>query len=158
MLWGFEAQVASLMAYGKLDKASEILREKLQKETSSNPRLLNLLGICEARLGHLQEAKDLFTKALSFSPDDPKHLNNMGNIALLDDDPATARDYYLRAIEKSMWLPEPRYNLAIAYQDMGQFEKAMAAFDEFLLLKRMGIWFRVLFALGILLVVYILFQ
>lgn len=155
-MWGFEGKVSNLICCGKVVQAHEILRSRLKKDRRINPRYINLLGICEAKMGHFKAAKDLFTHALSLCPGDAKFLNNLGNIFLIELDPDAAIDCYLKAIRKNIWAKEPRYNLVLAYQERGDFEKSMTCFDEYITLKKLHSWLKTIF-LGVLFLLLLFF-
>ncbi len=157
MVGGVEMRARSLIARGELKLASDLLRSRVLETDNPSPKLLNLLGVCEARQGHRQAARDAFMKALTKSPRDPAALTNLGNLAYLEGDYDTARDLYNRALRQNIFLPEPRFNLVRSYQEMGHFEKAMMAFEDYSMLGRTARWSRLLLLLGgILLLIFFL--
>ena len=70
----------------------------------------------------------------------------MGNLSLLKGDTATAGNFYIRALRENVFLSEPRLNLVQCYQDMGHFEKAMTAYEEYVAVARMNRWGKVALA------------
>lgn len=151
MVGGIEMKARSLIARGELGLASDLLRARILATDNPSPRLLNLLGICEARQGHIEAAREAFTKALARAPRDPAALTNLGNLAFLEGNHDTAREFYNRALRQNVFLREPRFNLVRSYQEMGHFEKAMSAFEDYSILTKTARWSRLLLLLGTLL-------
>lgn len=85
-------------------------------------------------------ARELFSGVLADHPHNAAALTNMGNISLLEGDRTTAGNFYVRALRENFFLKEPRYNLVVCYQDMGHFEKAMTAYEEYAAIAKMGRW------------------
>ncbi|MGE5579762.1 MAG: tetratricopeptide repeat protein [Bacillota bacterium] len=148
MVRGTEMKARSLIARGQLSLASDLLRDRILATEDPSPKLLNLLGICEARQGRREAAREAFIKALARSPRDPAALTNLGNLAFLEGDHDTARELYNKALRQNVFLPEPRFNLVRSYQEMGHFEKAMSAFEDYSMLAKTAKWSRLLFLLG----------
>lgn len=111
-------------------------------QDKANPRHLNLLGVLEVRLGRKEAARQRFAQVLSRFPRNPSALTNMGNLAFLDGDEKTACQYYLKALRENPFLQEPRHNLVRTYQYTGNFEKAMSAFEDYVIVRRLSRWFR----------------
>jgi Flp pilus assembly protein TadD len=146
---GVEAKAKVLMARGDLAAAAEILRRGAIMQKTPNPRLLNLLGICEARQGHSEMAREVFNEALMVSPRNASALTNLGNLALLDGDHRAAREFYNRALRENLFLAEPRFNIVLSYQDMGHFEKAMTAYEEYVVMAKTSQWSRLILVAGV---------
>jgi len=140
VLCGFEWSVRKLIRQGKLAEASRLLRDRMSKDARPRSRYLNYLGVCEGRMGHLERARELFLRAHSLSPRDPKPLNNLGNLAYLQRDLDSARQYYMRALREDAWATEPRFNLALLYQDLGHSEKVLSSYEGYVITKRAIQW------------------
>lgn len=134
-----------MIEQGKTADAAEALR-RVMGQGKTSPRIRNLLGICEVRLGHREMAQELFSGVLAEQPRNPAALTNMGNLSLLGGDTATAGNFYIRALRENVFLVEPRLNLVRCYQDMGHFEKAMTAYEEYVAVVRMNWWGKVALA------------
>jgi len=132
--------VETLLIAGRLGEAAHII----ERNPCPKPRYLNILGVHQAREGRLDRAEISFREALSASPHDPKILNNLGNLALLERKPDVAKEFYEKALQGNVFMIEPRYNLVIAYQDLGLSEKALAAYEEYRFLLKLASWFRVI--------------
>lgn len=142
MVRGLEARAKGLLYRGEIEEAAELLRRTIAQGPRTNPRHVNLLGICEIRLGHREMARELFSSVVSEFPRNASALTNMGNLAFLEGDQKTACDYYARAVQENVFLQEPRFNLVRSYQYMGHFEKAMIAYEEYLAMAKLGRWGR----------------
>lgn len=158
MVGGLEARARGLMAKGEMTHAADVLRRGILGTSKANPRHLNLLGICEARLGHREMAREVFQEVLTTSPRNAAALTNLGNLALLDGDHRAARELYTRALRENVLLSEPRYNLVLSYQDMGHFEKAMTAYEDYVAIAKAGRWSRLAVVIGVILLLTILLK
>jgi len=138
LVWRVEARAKNMLDRGDAGGAAELLRSAIAREVRRNPRHLNLLGVCEARMGHFDAARKLFLSVLSDFPEDAAALTNMGNLAFLEGDHETARRYYTKALQQNFLLREPRFNLIRSYQYMGHFEKAMMAYQDYLEITKLG--------------------
>lgn len=153
----FEANVMKLMANGKVAEARRCLLDRIRSSNRPNRRYLNLLGICEARLGDFAAAKLVFARVLAIWPRSPEAWNNLGNVALMESDPAEARRCYLMALGENVLRWEPCYNLVLAYQAMGHPEDALQAYRNYALSSRFRNWMKgILLFLGICVVVALL--
>ena len=135
-------RIATFLKLGEIDKAEALLEATLSSRRD-DPELINALGVVRALNGRCQEARELFQLSLCTSRTKVKALCNLGNLCLVQDDPQEALRYYARAMEASFMAPEPRYNAARAYQQMGHFEKALQAIFDYddcrSLRRRLGI-------------------
>lgn len=146
----FEANVMRLMANGKAIEARRRLMDKVRSGSRPNRRHLNLLGICEAHLGNLALARQVFARVLAIWPRSPEAWNNLGNVALMESHPAEARRCYLMALRENVFRWEPYYNLTLAYQAMGQPEDALQACRDYAFSSRSHRWMKAgLLVLGI---------
>lgn len=124
------SKAATLIKNGEVEKAWSIL-ESLPPHKLHDPEVANAVGVMRALSGRYHEAAGLFEMSLRTSRNKAKALCNLGNLCLLQDDPEGALRYYAKAMEASFVSPEPRYNAARAYQEMGHFEKAMQAILDY---------------------------
>ena len=148
-MWGLESRVRQLVCAGKAREAIQLIEQETGGADSPTPRHLRLLGMCYALNGELAEAEELFKKCISQRPKDVSALTGLGNVALLKGDPVRARDLYLEALRDNMLLLEPRFNLVLAYQDMGHFEKCLSAYQDFCVISSLHWWLRLLTILGV---------
>ncbi len=152
-------QARSLMAKGETALACEFLRKHIIDGDKPNPKLLNLLGVCEVREGHREMAREIFGQVLEQSPNNPSALTNLGNLALLEGNHQGARELYTKALRQNPLLSEPRFNLILSYQDMGHFEKAMTAYQEYMMISKTSRWsFGIFLALGLLILLILFFK
>ncbi len=103
---------------------------RLQEESEA-ARIARLqLGIEYARYGLFAEAMKFFGIALQQKKGDPAVLNNMGNVAFLQNDYKTAIDAYSKAIRAEPDDPLIRVNLAKAYLKIKNEQEAKRVFQE----------------------------
>lgn len=139
------------MAKGELDRAADMLRRRVLESSIPRAKAMNLLGICEARQGHHELAREIFNDFLLHYPGDPSALTNLGNLSLIEGDHQAAREFYNRALRRNVFLAEPRFNLVLSYQDMGHFEKAMSAYQEYATIAKTSRWSKLALLIGLLL-------
>lgn len=123
-------KATTMLRNGDLAGARALL-ESMFARRPSDPDLANALGVLRALTGEHEEARRLFELSLQASRCKAKPLCNLGNLSLLRQDPEGAIRYYIQAMEASLLAPEPRYNAARAYQEIGHFEKALRAFWDY---------------------------
>ena len=83
-------------------------------------------GVTLAFLGRLAAAESVFTSVLSRSPRDARALNNLGNLAILRDEPGLALRYYERAATADTADAGIVLNQATAYLLLGNQAEATA--------------------------------
>ena len=81
-------------------------------------------GIMRAFGGQRGEARTAFLSILGQAPGDARALNNLGNLSLMDGDPALARAFYDRARASDSLDAGIRLNLATAWMLEGDGERA----------------------------------
>lgn len=151
----------ALLRTGDVEKAEALLEATLSSKRN-DPELTNALGVLRAFSGRYDEARELFEVSLHTSRNKAKVLCNLGNLCLVENDPEGALRYYAQAMEASFMAPEPRYNAARAYQEMGQFEKALQAIFDYddcrSFQRRLGIMTLLTVLLGIVYVAGVMFH
>jgi hypothetical protein len=103
-----------VLAQGSADSAAAALRADCD------------YGITRAFSGHRGEARAAFLSILGQAPGDARALNNLGNLSLMDGDPALARAFYDRACASDSLDAGIRLNLATAWMLEGNRERADA--------------------------------
>jgi DNA-binding beta-propeller fold protein YncE len=103
--------------------------EVLRKDPNNVHALLQL-GIVYAKAGEFDESFNLFTKALTLSPEDSSLHNSLGNVHYLKGQDADAERAYLKASELDPNDPLLLVNLARAYQSMGKKDRAVEVFNQ----------------------------
>lgn len=141
----FQKGIARLLRQGDVQGAVRELGKAVPSHPERSLSHQNLLAICKAEMENLEESKALFHRILVQKPGDPRVLNNLGNVALLQGKPQEALRLYRRAAVLNPWAVEPRYNSCLAYLEMGHIEKALLAFQEYALLSKVLIWGKALF-------------
>jgi tetratricopeptide (TPR) repeat protein len=80
--------------------------------------------------GNLDEAEQLWRKALWKHPDSSTILNNLGLVAMRRNDMPLAVAYFKRSIQLQRILPDAHLNLGHAYQKLGHTDQAEAEYHE----------------------------
>lgn len=127
----FERQIAKMIESGDLERATRELERKTSGTGKVSARHENLLAICYAKLGDLAKAEWLLSSVLFHHPQNVRILNNLGNVELLLGRTQTALDLYQRAVVADPLAKEPRYNMCLAYLQMGYFDKALFVYREY---------------------------
>jgi protein O-GlcNAc transferase len=99
------------------------------KADPNNRELLIDCGKLSHRLGHFEEAYELFHRAMAFLPNDPQVLAELGKLALSENKPEAAASFFRQAldIEKT---PETLANLGIALNYSGSWDEAATCLTE----------------------------
>ena len=88
----------------------------------------------------LEKAQAEFEQALELCPGMPEPLIGLGNLHLVEGDPAAAIEPLKQALEQVEDSPQAWFALGQAYAALGQGEKACDAFDRFLALSPPPEW------------------
>src|SRR5690606_15173074 len=72
----------------------------------------------------LGSADRYYTSALDMAPDDPHILNSAAGLKAERGDFAIAEGMFIRAIEGERSFPNPRFGLALCYDEQGRTEDA----------------------------------
>lgn len=86
-----------------------------------------------------RQAKRALEKAIQIRPNDPEILMNYGYTLYLSKKNHEAVDHYLRSIELKPDWQLSRYNLAIAYEQIGKKELALAEYQKVVKLDPQGL-------------------
>lgn len=138
MCTSFEAKIARMVQRGQVAEAARKLSQKLYTDKKQCPGCQNLLAICKAKLGYLNEAKQLLEQIHNQNPKSPMVLNNLGNIALLENNAKKALAFFQEAVVINPWAYQPRFNAYLAYNELGQIEKSLWAFQQYTFVKRVA--------------------
>ncbi len=87
-------------------------------------------AICLLNMGRIDEAKKVLREALSFYPDEPSILTNIGNLLMHKDDIDGAIKLYKRALKIDQKYIHAWNNLGRAYMLKGRFEEAKKCFNN----------------------------
>jgi len=107
-----------------LDANKRRFEEGLKKNPGNVDDLYGL-AITEAKLGHLDNALNLFNQANARSPHDPDILGDMGITYFMAMRPAEAIDPLREAVERGSTDPEAYIYLAKTYDALGKTTKAI---------------------------------
>ncbi|MGI6620928.1 MAG: tetratricopeptide repeat protein [Bacillota bacterium] len=144
-----EARVARMVKRGRYAQAARMLAGKLGTPGRGYVARQNLMAVCQARMGRMDEAKLLLLQLELEHPGDPRVLNNLGNVALLEGNLRTAITLYKEAARLSPWAEEPRFNMCLAYRKLGEAESSLSSYHEYALVKRMNLFSKALAVAGL---------
>lgn len=110
-------------------------REKLHEERQVSNEEISLYSIIaqadEAfEKGKFQEAENLYVKAASQDPDNPKIYSRLGAIYLEEKNFYDAKDAFLQAVKLEPDLASRHVNLGLAYVGLKDFFKAIESFKK----------------------------
>ncbi|HHT85995.1 MAG: tetratricopeptide repeat protein [Bacillota bacterium] len=134
-----ETRVARMVKRGQYAQAATMLTASIGSAGKGSVARQNLLAVCKARMGRLSDAKLILLQLELERPGNPRVLNNLGNVALLEDDARTAVKLYKEAARLSPWAPEPKFNMFLAYRRLGEIENSLYSYHEFVLTKRISL-------------------
>jgi arylsulfatase A-like enzyme/Tfp pilus assembly protein PilF len=92
----------------------------------------NNLGNALRELGRLAEAEAAYRQAIAAAPEYPEPLNGLGTLEVQRDRPAAAVGWFERSLALAPARHEARLNLAIALELLGERDRALAAYRDFL--------------------------
>ena len=121
----------SYQSLGEYHKSIEIMEIAL-KANSRNPHFLNNIGLSHFRLHNFKKAEDYFKRGLDEAPKYISILNNLGTLKGFLNLNQEAILYFKKILEINDKLIEPHHNLAINYQDLGEFDKSSECLNKIL--------------------------
>src|SRR5690242_8788302 len=89
-----------------------------------------LLGTRMHRLGHLEEARQLYAAVLESDPEQPLALQFLGIVEHQRQNPQGALDYLSRALALAPELPAIHHNLGNVLLELARFDDAAAAYQR----------------------------
>jgi len=113
---------------------------KAQAYIPESPRLAMLQARVSFLSGDIFKAEKEYRHLLDENDKPATVLNDLGVIEYEKGDFKQADRYFLQAIEKNRRLSEAYYNLALAEQKLGLFDKAMETMNKMLAIERDEGW------------------
>jgi len=117
----------ALWRAGELDAATEAFEQAVRADGESVPALSNLVALERSR-SHEDEAADAEKRIERIRSRSPYHLYVRARMARDQGDPTAAIKLLRRAISGSRSIPLLHLELAAAYRDAGQRDRALAAY------------------------------
>ena len=120
------------LVFAGQDKPADALAQYTQAAQLSDcdPAVLLLLGGAQAAAGDLNAAQRTYAQATSIDPQNPDVLFSAGaNNLMLDDNQAAAENFAALVARRPDML-KAHYYLGVAYDALGEHEKAQAAYAE----------------------------
>jgi tetratricopeptide (TPR) repeat protein len=110
-----------------VDACTQAAKKNASAETCYN------LGFAQQKLGHSDEAKAAFQKALSIDPDHAPSLYNLGFIDYEAGNAEAALKHFQAAVKaKNGDYPEAQYNAGVVLGDLGRWEEAANLYHSLL--------------------------
>ena len=135
---------SALIKTGELVKAKEALITALKIDApisfEHTSKILELLGVIETKSGDYQKAEDHLINAIKANEKNKNAFNNLGFLyavmAQESDEPEKNTLYiksikaYENALRLSPGFIQPKFNIALSYLNMGNYEKATEYFNS----------------------------
>jgi tetratricopeptide (TPR) repeat protein len=116
----------SLLKLGNFSKVISVLEDAL-KTFGPDPWIYSSLGYAYRAQGDRKAAIDAYRHACSLVPEDPERQYDLGLTLYLDSDYADAAASFESALRlKPEWGGSAHFNLAMAYWQLRQYDKALA--------------------------------
>jgi hypothetical protein len=130
-LWALPAYTSGRQALdsGDFVRAEDQL-QRAWNYVPDNPETNFALGNLRLAQGRRAEAKSFYEAVLRLNPKHKGALNNLGLLALDENQPATAQQYLLRALEQDSRDGKSFYLLAKAQLAMGNFQSARISIEQ----------------------------
>ena len=122
-------RAASLFSAGRVEEATESLREALRRRPGW-AKAYNGLCVAEATLGSIAEAIRHCRRAASIRPENPDAYYNLGNIYDRLGRHAEAVKAYAKAVEVKPDYAEAYYGMGDAFADLGRESDAVKALEQ----------------------------
>ncbi len=130
-LWALPAYTAGRQALDSGDFArAEQQLQRARDYVPDNPEINFALGNLRLAQGSRAEAKSFYELVLRLNPKHKGALNNLGLLALDENQPAIARQYFQRALEQDSQDGKTFYLLAKAQLAMGDFQDARISVER----------------------------
>ncbi len=120
------------------NRDAELAVEHLTYATQIRPEYNDghrLLGYAKTQTGQLTDAALAYRQAVMLDPDDFESWHNMSDIAFVNQDFESARNYALEALKIEPEHPSALRRLAHAYMHLKENEQATQIFEQLLALK-----------------------
>lgn len=138
--------LAKLLAQsGRTDESLALLDAE---SAAPDAETLDATGVSLAEAGRLQEARAAFLRGLQADPANENLLAHLGTLSMREKDPAQARDWFEKALQKNPKLPAAWTSLGTVQAQLGQEDTASASWRRALELDPAQ--YEALFNLGIL--------
>jgi len=112
--------------------------EKLERRYAASPDNLEVivaLANAYANQGRWAEAVKAYKAAIAIDPQNGDLYNRMGVVYVALDEPTSAEEYYLKAIENAPEESKPYFNLGELYQKQRRWSNAKYLFEKCLQLS-----------------------
>ena len=121
--------------------SSKILLQKAIKTNPNNARGHQYLGTYHLLIdNNLEDARKEYLLAYKLDSTNAIIINDLGVLAMKSQQYTQALDLFTEAIKNNANILEPKYNLALAYQNLEQFDNAKNAWDTYLQHDSTSIW------------------
>jgi tetratricopeptide (TPR) repeat protein len=126
---------APLVWAGFVQQALPYLERSLEK-TPDNPRILTLVGQIHLAGNRLDQAEQVFQKAISLNPASVHALLGLGSVADTRGKPREAAEFFRKALILDGSSPEAANGLGLSFAKQGQTSEARKYFEQAIALRR----------------------
>ena len=123
-----------LQQNGKLNEAADLYRQ-LIKQDANNFHALHFLGVIEATVGNIEQAKLLMARSLAIQPPNVQFVENYATLLFQAGDYKAALQICRQGSQLSNSSISLLYISAIALFGLNNFQESIAQFDKVLLLQ-----------------------
>lgn len=113
-------------------EASVTLLQRVVAVNPELPQVYSNLGNALKALGHLEQAKENYNKAIELEPSFAEVYHNLGNLYRDQGELDTAKTYYQQALELNSQLEKTYINLGLLERATGNREQAIAYHEKLL--------------------------
>ncbi|HEX8984552.1 MAG TPA: tetratricopeptide repeat protein, partial [Bryobacteraceae bacterium] len=128
----FHSRIADLLVLAGNKEAAIPEYEKAAQLNPSDVESQTNLAAAYLEKGRVPDAERVLRWAIATDPAYAPAYNALGLVAIQKQDPASARGYFIKAVELNPNLPEPQLNLGLIYKMEGDRAHARACFETFL--------------------------
>jgi len=123
----------------KEDEALTLLKEAIEFD-DENSKAHQLLGTWYLLNLQFESAEENYQKALELNPDDATILNDLGQLAFIQENYTLAEGYFNKALTFNPQLPEVHFNLGLIYEKQGKLDEAKMEWEKYLDMDSTSKW------------------
>jgi tetratricopeptide (TPR) repeat protein len=126
--------IGILLLLSGLALADSLVIRSTSRHVLNDPNLYLSLGDFLLKNGYEESALKAYEKALELEPENKAVLNNLGYY-YREKNPLLAQDYFYKALETDKEYQTARYNLALLYNSLSQYDRAVEQLEVLILIN-----------------------